>query len=174
MEKKEKILFPNQVENEKFCRNVFEKTQIVPIDADYCCRIKIEGANILRMPCHRKFYSAKIVGFQLGIFSIIFRAHTDEVLFIYENKGNFEIFPWGVDGFWLKTEKDGNFVIESYKLEKDGWEKTVYPQNQIPEGYEEKRRVGSKHDWQMVKPYREGVKSIDNTIYYGYIVPSKK
>ena len=172
--KKERVLFPNQVEKDEFCRAVFEKTQIAPCNCEFVCQTKVEGANILRIPCHRKFYSSDIVAYQLGIYALIYRAHTDEILFIYENKGNFEIFPWGSDGFYLKRRLGEAFEIESYKLEKDGWLKTSYPQNVLPKGYEETRRTGRRHEWQIVKPYREGVKSIDNTIYYGYIVPSKK
>ena len=176
MKTKERVLFPNQVEVEKFCKKMFAETGIAPCNSEFVCATEIRGASIFRKPCHRKFYSSDIVAYQQGEYALIYRAHSEEILFIYENKGNYEIFPWDEDGFYLKKRFGDNFEIDSYKLTNDGWEKTCYRRNHMPKGYEEKRRTGRPQEWHRVHPYKEGVKSIDNTIYYGYVVPlfSKK
>ncbi len=174
MNEKKEILHPvSDAERCRFFEKIFKELQIAPVDCQYVCAVKKDEYTWLKKPISRKFYTLDCSCYQIGKYAIVWKARSNEVLFLMECEQPFEMFSLDEYDFFIRKTVADSFQIERYTWNESNhaYEKTTYDKGFVPEDFKETHRTGRKHDWSRLRPHRSpDIRSLDNSIYYDFIV----
>lgn len=166
----------SEAEKCAFFEKIFKEHKIVPVDSQHVDEIKLDGRWWYRknLPC--TFSTLQCTAYKLGKYMIVWKSCSDEPIFLMEYEQPFEVFSIKKFDFFLrKTLSDGSFCFERWTWEPStkSYVMERYADNTVPADFtpEEEKIVRSEGEWLYLYPHEDiETKSVDNTIFYDYIV----
>lgn len=159
-----------------FFEKIFKEHHIVPVDSRHVEEIKISGRYCYRKSLTAAFSTLECTAYQYGRYLIVWKGHSATPIFLMEYEFPFKIYSLGKYDFFLRKETaDGRFCFERYtwKPKEQVYISEQYGVSVVPEdfSFEETRVVHNSNEWLRIYPHKSiETKSVDNTIFYEYIV----
>ena len=173
-----KIASPfSQAKRDALFEKIFREHRIAPVDSSHVEEIRLENQHWFRRYVGHSFQNYHCIAYKIGSCIIVWESRSEKVIFITESELPFEVFSDHEYDFWLKKRiADDNFYFEHCEWNKSEGIYYVesYPEGIIPDKFVEpdkKEKRSGCYSWVKMYPHDDvETKSVDNTIFYDFIV----
>jgi hypothetical protein len=158
----------NEIEKEQVLKDLYAKHQIAGVSPEMMVKVRKHNQMWQRRTLTRTFYSLDCTGYKIFEFLIIWKNRTSDVLFAKTYDFPFEVMlaPNGQD-FTVRVFVPTGTVYEHYTKTESGFELSVTKDCEL---FSASHREPNPHEWKKVHYHHAPeVRSIDNTVFYGYI-----
>ncbi len=174
----QKIASPfSQAERDALFEKIFREHRIAPVDSTHVEEITLRDRHWFRRYVSYAFQNYYCIAYKIGNYIIVWKSRSEKVMFIAEFELPFDVFSDHDNDFWLRrqtTEK--NFFFEHYEWDslEEVYYVATYPENVVPDEFVEpdkNKKISGDHPWVKMYPHDDiETKSVDNTIFYEFIV----
>ena len=166
----------SQAERDALFEKIFRELRIAPVSSSHVEEVCLHETRWYRRAIDYAFANFDCVCYAIGRFIIVFNAHSEQPIFAVEHEQDFDVFSdQGLD-FWLKKHTGYSFYFERYVWTKSEalYYVETYPEETVPDNFVQapKNDVAPKdHQWIKMYPHEDiETKSVDNSVFYGFIV----
>ena len=175
-EKSEKLYLLSEADKCAFFEKIFKELHIALVDSDRVAEVKWIGYAWLKKLLPKCFSTLERTAYHFGNYAVIWESRSNKPVFITELNCPFELYPADECDFFLcKTINDVS-VVERYSWEPSerGYIIKRFADNFIPEEVLQaraQRKAPKEFSWNRLYPHKNiETKSVDNTIFYDFIV----
>lgn len=176
MDMSKKRHFFSEAEKCAFFEKIFREHKIVPVDSYHVEEVKLNERWWYRKNLPYAFSTLNCTAYKFGSYMIVWKSCSAEPIFLMECEQPFEVFSIEKFDFFIrKTLSDGGFCFERWTWEPSdkNYVMEQYANNTIPADFSSKedKTIRNKPEWLRMYPHEDiETKSVDNTIFYDYIV----
>ncbi len=176
MKQTEIVRLFSQAEGDAFFEKLFREKRTAAVNSAAVYEVKLNGRTWFRRGLSRAFHSLICTAYQIDNYLIVWENHSDKPIFMAKSELPFTCICIGELDFMLRVETpDKNFFFERciWQPSENEYKIDVLPIGEVPEEMDKAIDMPPSHRehiWNRIYVMEEGIRSIDNSIFYKFIV----
>lgn len=177
MNKNEKTYLLSKADKCAFFEKVFRELQIALVDSDRVAEVRWNEGLWLKKFLPKRFTTLERTAYCFNRYAVVWQNRSNVPVFMAEFDCPFDLFPAENEyDFFLRKTIDNKVFVERYTWQpsQQNYLVTAFPPDVMPAGFDEIQRQPYKpkeFSWCRLFPHKNvEVKSVDNTIFYDFIV----
>lgn len=166
----------SQTEKCAFFEKIFREHKIALVDSHHVSEVRFSGRWWYRKDLTVAFSTLECTAYKIGRCLIVWKGRSDIPIFLMEEETPFEVFSAGKYDFFIRKEISGKdfcferckwlpseqiYIVEQYAA-------GIIPKDFLPQN---DGIIRTQREWLRMYPHEDiETKSVDNTIFYEYIV----